>query len=51
MPEAQPNCRSILVPAIERTTVPATNPANALATRTADAIYFVVTSPEYALQR
>ena len=36
---------------IERTTVPATNPANALATRTADAIYFVVTSPEYALQR
>jgi hypothetical protein len=36
---------------IERTTVPATNPANALATRTADAIYFLVTSPEYALQR
>jgi uncharacterized protein (DUF1800 family) len=36
---------------IERTTVPTTNPANALATRTADAIYFVVTSPEYALQR
>ena len=36
---------------IERTTVPATNPNTALATRTADAIYFVVTSPEYALQR
>jgi uncharacterized protein (DUF1800 family) len=36
---------------IERTTVPATNPTTALATRTADAIYFVVTSPEYALQR
>ncbi|MFO0509406.1 MAG: DUF1800 family protein [Gammaproteobacteria bacterium] len=36
---------------IERTTVPATNQTTALATRTADAIYFVVTSPEYALQR
>jgi uncharacterized protein (DUF1800 family) len=36
---------------IERTTVPATNPANALATRSADAIYFIVTSPEFALQR
>jgi uncharacterized protein (DUF1800 family) len=36
---------------IERTTVPATNPTNALALRTADAIYFVVTSPESALQR
>lgn len=36
---------------IERTVVPTTNPTNALATRTADAIYFVVTSPEYALQR
>jgi hypothetical protein len=36
---------------IERTTVPATNPATALATRAGDAIYFVVTSPEYALQR
>ena len=36
---------------IERTAVPATNPATALATRTADAIFFVTTSPEYALQR
>jgi uncharacterized protein (DUF1800 family) len=36
---------------IERTTVPATNPNTALATRTADAIFFVVTSPEYSLQR
>ena len=36
---------------IDRTVVPATNPAAALATRTADAIFFVVTSPEYALQR
>ena len=36
---------------IERTTVPATNPNTALATRTADAIYFVVTSPDFALQR
>jgi uncharacterized protein (DUF1800 family) len=36
---------------VERTTVPATNPGTALATRTADAIYFVVTSPDFALQR
>lgn len=36
---------------IERTTVPATNPQTALGTRVADAIYFVVTSPEYVLQR
>jgi uncharacterized protein (DUF1800 family) len=36
---------------IERTSVPATNPNTALATRTADAIFFVVTSPEYTLQR
>jgi uncharacterized protein (DUF1800 family) len=36
---------------IERTVVPATNPATALATRTADAIFFVTTSPEFALQR
>jgi len=36
---------------IERTVVPATNPNSALATRTADAIFFVATSPEFALQR
>jgi len=36
---------------IERTAVPATNPTTALATRTADAIYLIVTSPEFALQR
>jgi uncharacterized protein (DUF1800 family) len=36
---------------IERTTVPATNPTTALATRTADAIYLIITSPEFALQR
>ncbi len=36
---------------IDRTVVPATSPATALATRTADAIFFVVTSPEFALQR
>jgi uncharacterized protein (DUF1800 family) len=36
---------------IERTTVPATNPNTALATRVADAIYFVATSPEFVLQR
>jgi uncharacterized protein (DUF1800 family) len=36
---------------VERTTVPANNPNAALATRVADAIYFVATSPEYVLQR
>jgi len=36
---------------IERTAVPATNPTTALATRTADTIYLIVTSPEFALQR
>jgi uncharacterized protein (DUF1800 family) len=36
---------------IERTTVPTTNPNTALATRTGDAIYLVVTSPDFALQR
>lgn len=36
---------------IERTTVSTTNPNASLATRTADAIYFVVTSSDYALQR
>jgi uncharacterized protein (DUF1800 family) len=36
---------------IERTTVPTTSPSAALATRAADAIFFVVTSPEYTLQR
>lgn len=36
---------------IERTTIPTTNPGTALATRVADAIFFVVTSPEYTLQR
>lgn len=36
---------------VERTVVPTTNPATALATRTSDAIYLLVTSPEFALQR
>lgn len=36
---------------IERTAVPATNSGTALATRTADTIYLLVTSPEFALQR
>jgi len=37
---------------IERTTVPTTgSTTTALTTRTADAIFFVVTSPEFALQR
>jgi len=36
---------------IDRTTVPPTNPATQLATRVADAIYFVSTSPEFVLQR
>ena len=36
---------------IERTTVPAANPATAINARVADAIYFVVTSPEFVLQR
>ena len=36
---------------IERTAVPATNATAALNTRTAEAIFFVVTSPEFALQR
>jgi uncharacterized protein (DUF1800 family) len=36
---------------IERTTVPATNPTPQLTTRVTDAIYFIVTSPEFVLQR
>lgn len=36
---------------VERTTIPATNSAAAINTRVADAIYFVVTSPEFVLQR
>ena len=36
---------------IERTTIPINNPTTAQATRVADAIYLVVTSPEYVLQR
>jgi uncharacterized protein (DUF1800 family) len=36
---------------IERTAVPATNPQTALNARVADAIYFIVTSPEFVLQR
>ncbi len=36
---------------IERTPVPTANPATAINTRVADAIYFVVTSPEFVLQR
>ena len=36
---------------VDRIVVPATNPSTALATRAADAIYLVVTSPDYAIQR
>ena len=36
---------------IERTTLPVSNPANAQATRVADAIYLIATSPEFVLQR
>ena len=36
---------------VERTTIPATNPQAAQATRVADAIYFIATSPEFVLQR
>lgn len=36
---------------VERTTIPATNPTTAQATRVADAIYFIATSPEFVLQR
>lgn len=36
---------------VERTTIPANNPTAAQATRVADAIYFIATSPEYVLQR
>ena len=36
---------------VERTTIPASNPLNAQATRIADAIYFIATSPEFVLQR
>ena len=36
---------------IDRTVVPATNQTAALAVRASDAIYFVVTSPDFAIQR
>ncbi|MCC6173506.1 MAG: DUF1800 domain-containing protein [Gammaproteobacteria bacterium] len=36
---------------VERTTIPANNPTNAQATRVADTIYLIVTSPEFVLQR
>ena len=36
---------------VDRTTIPATNPATAINTRVGDAIFFVVTSPEYAVQK
>ena len=36
---------------VERTTIPATNPQTAQATRVADTIYFIATSPEFVLQR
>jgi uncharacterized protein (DUF1800 family) len=36
---------------VERTAVPTTNQTTALAARTADAIYLIVTSPEFAVQR
>jgi len=43
--------RSTIKTEIERTAVPATNPTNALATRVGDAMYLLLTSPSYALQR
>ncbi len=36
---------------VDRTVIPATNPATAQNTRVADAVYFILTSPEYGLQR
>lgn len=36
---------------VERTTIPTNNPQAAQATRVADAIYFIATSPEFVLQR
>jgi uncharacterized protein (DUF1800 family) len=36
---------------VERTAIPTTNPATAIGTRVADAIYLIAVSPEYAVQR
>jgi len=36
---------------VERTTIPATNPTAAQATRVGDALYLILISPSYALQR
>lgn len=43
--------RAVIKAQIERTTIPTTNPATAQATRVGDAIYLILTSPSYALQR
>ena len=50
-PSASPISLAEAKAQIERTTVPTANPATAINTRVADAIYFVVTSPEFVLQR
>ena len=43
--------RLVMKAQIERTAIPATNPTTALATRVGDAMYLLLTSPGYALQR
>ncbi len=43
--------RAAIKAQVERTTIPATNPTNAQATRVGDALYLILISPSYALQR
>lgn len=43
--------RAAIKAQVERTTIPATNPTNAQATRVGDTLYLILISPSYALQR
>jgi uncharacterized protein (DUF1800 family) len=43
--------RAAIKAQLERTTIPATNPTTAQATRVGDALYLILISPSYALQR
>lgn len=43
--------RAAIKAQVERTTIPATNPTAAQATRVGDALYLILISPSYALQR
>jgi hypothetical protein len=43
--------RAAIKTQVERTTIPATNPTTAQATRVGDALYLILTSSSYALQR